>query len=137
MADITVVAATVAWASGAIQSGTAGETITAGMPVYLKTSDSRLWKAQCDGTAAEAAAVGISLHASLAGQPLAYAGNGSVINIGGTTAKTVYVVSAAAGAVAPIADLVTGNYITRLGHASGTSGSVFTVDINATGVTAS
>lgn len=136
MADLTVTAASVVNSSGAIQSGTAGETITAGMALYLKASDSKLYKAQCDGTAAEATLVGVSLHAALAGQPLAYAGNGNTINIGATTAKTPYVVSAAAGAVAPVADLVTGNYISILGIASGTTG-VMTLAINNTGVTAS
>lgn len=136
MADLTITAADVVNTSGAIQSGTAGETITAGMAVYVKAADSRLWKAQCDGTAAEATAVGIALHAALAGQPLAYAGNGSVIDIGATTSKTIYVVSATAGGVAPVADLVTGNYISRLGHATATDGS-FVVSITNTGVTAS
>ncbi len=134
MADLTVTAASVLYTSGSKEHAyMAGETITAGMPVYLKASDSRLWKAQADGTAAEAAAVGISLHAALAGQPLAYAGNGSIINIGATTSKApIYVVSAAAGAVAPIADLVSTNYITHLGYATATDGA-FVVKITATG----
>ena len=134
MADLSVTAANVALASGSQGVGVAGETITAGMPVYLKASDGRLWKAQCDGTTAEAAVVGIALHASLAGQPLAYAGPGAVMNIGATTAAGVfYYVSAAAGGIAPVADLAGTNKVTAVGYATGTSGSVFTVLPIATG----
>jgi hypothetical protein len=89
--------------------------------------------AQSDGTAAEADAVGIALHAAGSGQPLSYAATGSVINIGATTAKTTtYVVSATAGGVAPQADLVSTNKIVRLGHATATDGS-FIVDIRNVG----
>lgn len=137
MADITVTAANVAYSSGPTSDGTAGETITAGECVYLKSSDSRYWKSQSDGTAAEAAAVGIALHASLAGQPLKIAATGSTINIGGTTAVKTYFVGAAAGGIAPEADVLgaSGSYLTRLGYATGTSGAVFKVDIAASGAT--
>ncbi|HJT96610.1 MAG TPA: hypothetical protein VJ777_32440 [Mycobacterium sp.] len=135
MADITVTAANVLLISGTVGSGTAGETITAGQSLYLKASDSRLWKAQADGTAAEATAVGIALHAALAGQPLVYARPGAVINIGGTTSKaTTYCVSAAAGGVAPQADLSSGQYISVLGYATATDGT-FVVNIVNRGVT--
>lgn len=135
MADLTITAANVLLTSGTKSTGIAGESITAGKALYLKSSDSKLWLAQADGTAAEAAAVGIALHAAAAGQPISYAEPGAVINIGGTTSKaTVYHVSAAAGGVAPVADLSSGQYLTRLGYATATDGS-FVVDIKATGVT--
>lgn len=135
MADLTVTATSVAFTSGTQTTGTAGETITAGMGVYLKSSDSQLYKAQADGTAAEATAVGISLHAATDNQPLTYAGSGSTINIGATTSKaTTYVVAATAGGVAPQADLTAGQYITRLGYATATDGT-FVVDIKVTGAT--
>lgn len=134
MAEITVTAATVAFVSGTQVVGTAGETITAGMSVYLKAADSRLWKAQADGTAAEAAAVGVALHGSLAGQPLAYAANGSVLNIGGTTAAGVfYYVGATAGGIGLAGDLASTNKVCQIGYATGTSGSVFNVRITDTG----
>jgi hypothetical protein len=133
MAEITVTAASVAFSSGTQVVGTAGETITAGQSVYLKASDSRLWKAQADGTAAEAAAVGIALHGSLAGQPLAYAGNGSVINIGGTTAAGVfYYVGTTAGGIGLAGDLASTNRVCQMGYATATSGSVFNVKITDT-----
>lgn len=124
MADITVTAANVLKTAATIGSGTAGEAITAGQPVYLKASDSKLYKAQADGTAEEVAAVGIALHGAGANQPLSYAGNGSTLNIGGTTAKAItYCVSAAAGGIAPMGDLTSGQRICELGHASATDGS--------------
>lgn len=133
MADLTVTAASVLLTSGNLLTGTAGATITAGQVVYLDSATSTLKLAQCDGTAAEADAVGISLHASLSGQPLVYAPNGAVINIGATTSKTTsYMVSATAGGVAPQADLVSTNKIVYLGYATGTTGA-FVVKINNTG----
>jgi hypothetical protein len=135
MADLTVTAASVLWTSGNKTSGVAGEALTAGQSVYLKASDSKIWKAQCDGTSAEAEAVGVALHAAGANQPIVYATQGSVINIGATTAKTTtYMVSATAGGVAPQADLTSGQYITRLGYSTATDGT-FKIDIVATGAT--
>lgn len=136
MADLTVTAGSVLFSSGTQITGTAGEAVTAGQPVYLKSSDSRLWLAQRDGTAAEAAAVGIALHAAGAAQPLTYAATGSTINIGATTAKTTtYFVGSAAGGISPQADVSTsGHYIVRLGYATATDGT-FVVDIRNTGAT--
>jgi hypothetical protein len=133
MADLTVTAASVLFTSGSKLTGTAGAAVTAGQVVYLDSAASTLKLSQSDGTTAEAAAVGIALHAAGSGQPLTYAPTGSVINIGATTSKaTTYVVSAAAGGVCPQADLVSTNKITRVGYATATDGS-FVVDIRATG----
>jgi hypothetical protein len=135
MADLTITAASVLLTSGSALSGTAGATITAGQCVYLDSVTNTLKLAQADGTAAEAAAVGIALHASLSGQPLAYAPTGSTINIGATTVKTTaYMVAPTAGGVAPQADLTSGHRIVYLGYAT-TTGGVFKVAINDTGTT--
>lgn len=125
MADLTITAASVVLSSGTKESGTAGATITAGQALYLDSATNTLKLAQCDGTAAEADVVGVSLHASLSGQPIAYAKNGAALNIGATTAKTTaYVLSAAAGGICPQADLVSTNKIVYLGYATATDGSV-------------
>lgn len=136
MADLSVTAASVLLSSGAQNQGVAGEALTAGQVVYVKTSDSKIYKAQANGAAELATAGGIALHAAAAGQPIAYAGNGAIINIGATTAKNItYVVSAAAaGGVAPSTDLAGGNRISRLGYATATDGT-FKIDIAVTGVT--
>jgi hypothetical protein len=133
MADLTITAANVVAGAGATRNtGTAGETITAGQVVYLKAADAKLWLAQADGTAAEAEAVGIALHGALANQPLNYLASGA-LTIGATTAVgAVYVVSATAGGVAPYADLVATNRVTLLGYGTGTGGAV-TVMLKATG----
>lgn len=119
MADLTVTPASVVIGSGAqVGAGTAGETILAGQPLYVKSTDGRLWKAKSSGTTEEATVAGIALHGATAAQPIAYASDGT-INIGATTVKTVaYVLSATAGGVCPMADLVATNKIVCLGFAT-------------------
>jgi hypothetical protein len=135
MADLTVTPGSVLFTSGTKVTGTAGAAVTAGQAVYSDSTTSTLKLAQADGTAAEAAVVGVALHAAGSGQPLVYAAQGSLINIGATTSTaTTYVASATAGGVAPQADLVSTNKITRIGYATAADGS-FVVDIKATGAT--
>ena len=112
MADISQTAANVLMVSGGeAQDATAGEAgINAGMPVYLNTTDSKWYKAQNDGNAAQSGVDGTRIalnRADGAGQPFRVFLSGS-INLGGTlTVGQTYVVSANAGAVAPISDLAT------------------------------
>lgn len=69
MANLTITVGNVIAASTASKaSSLAGETITAGMPVYTHT-DGLYYKADTD-TALHAAVTGISLHAASANQPL-------------------------------------------------------------------
>ena len=121
MAALSITVASVATVSGGITYGIAGETITAGMSVYLKASDSRWYMAQCDGTAAEAGSgvsFGFSLHASLAGQPLAVQTDGT-ITIGATVAiGTNYVIGTGYGSINPSTDLASTNRIAYLGFGS-------------------
>jgi hypothetical protein len=132
MADLTVTATSVVQTAAQTATGTAGETILAGEAVYLKAADSRLWKAQADGTTEEATAVGVALNGGGAAQPIVYAFGGT-INIGATTVKTTtYVLSALAGKICPQADLVSTNKIVRIGHATDAVGA-FIVDIRNTG----
>ena len=124
MADLTITATSVVPISASIQSGIAGETITAGQSLYIKSTDGKLWKAQCDGTAEEATCVGIAMNGAAVNQPVVYAGDGS-INIGATTVKTTtYVVSATAGGIALQADLVGTNRISYVGYATDTTGTL-------------
>lgn len=133
MADLTVTATSVLPGTGPRSSGTAGEAITAGQALYLKSSDGKLWKAQCDGTVEEATVIGVALNGAAADQPVQYQASGSTMTIGATTAKTTtYVLSAAAGGICPQADLTSGQRIVRLGHATGTAGE-FTLDIRNVG----
>jgi hypothetical protein len=112
-----------------------GEAGTAGQVVYQKSTDSKWYLAQCDGTDEESGVgvrKGILLNTMVADQPVVVQTAGQ-ITIGGTVvAGTEYVLGAAYGAVAPHADLVTGNKYTRLGYAI--SSSVIQLDVRATGV---
>jgi hypothetical protein len=118
-ADLSVTAANVVPASGyQFVDGTAGETITAGQPLYLKASDTRYWKADSDASSATATVIGIALNGSSAGQPVRVQTGGD-INIGATlTVGEIYVLSATAGAICPEGDLVTDDFVSILGVAT-------------------
>lgn len=119
MANLTQTAANVAKNSGSETYATAGESITAGMPVYLKSSDSKIYQCDSNVTSAEAACVGIALCSAAASQPVVYAQSGATVDLGATlTVGETYVLSATKGAIAPVGDLATNDYVTHLGVAS-------------------
>lgn len=105
-----------------------GETLLAGQWIYEKPTDSsRLWKAQCDGVAAEFGTLGVVLNGGSVGQWAQYQSSGD-ITIGGTmVAFTEYYLSAAAGLMCLRSDLVTPNRIIKLGYAK--SATVFHIKI--------
>lgn len=116
MADVTVVAAEVLPDSGTVTTGgTLGGTVTAGQSVYLD-STTNTWKAaDANSTAATAAAKGISMTGGVSGQPCVIC-TGGTLDPGFTVdVAKVYVVSATAGGIAPVADLVQGWRTTILG----------------------
>lgn len=118
MADLAPTAANVVKQSTTtVGSGIAGETITAGMTVYLKSSDSRYWKADANVTNAEAVVAGVALNSCSAGQPISFA-TGGTITLGTVTAGSAGVVvaqSTTAGGLAPDGDIASGNYYTLIG----------------------
>lgn len=127
MADLTITAASVAPSTDAVTvHGTAGETITAGMSVYLNAAAPPRWmKAQCDGTAIESGygsqGVGIARHGSLNGQPISVQTGGKIVVGATVVVGTMYAISATAGGICPMADLTTNNYVTPLGLATSTT----------------
>jgi len=129
MADLSITAANVVkYSNATTRTGTAGAAITAGDVLYLDTT---LKLADTD-TAAKATAVGIALNDAAIGQPVVYLVAGG-INPGATVAiGTYYVISATAGNICPVADLVPGDYCTGLGW--GTTTSRIEVNINVSGV---
>ncbi len=133
MADITITPGNVLPGTGArLEEGTAGGTITAGMPLYLDSATNTLKAADANDTAAKAAAVGIALHGASSGQPLKYQVAGP-ITIGGTAVVgTIYCVSENAGGVAPHTDLGANEYVTVLGV--GISATQIKMSINVSGV---
>lgn len=118
--DLSITAANVAYSSGGVNKDyNAGEAFTAGQVVYVKTSNNKWYKAQCDGTAEEAGSAtifGIALNTGVASQPAVVQTSG-IITAGGTvTVGKVYVISAAAGGIAPIDDITTSTqYVTIVG----------------------
>ena len=122
MANLSITAASVQVASTVrLSRGVAGATIEAGDVLYIDTSDSNKLKLAIATSAAAAVFAGIATHAALSGQPVQYIPAGA-ITIGATLAiGTVYVVSATAGKICPVADLVAGNYLTIIGMPSTTS----------------
>lgn len=119
MANLTQTAANVGLSgTGAtISQVQAGEAVTQGMPVYRK-SDSKYWKADANQTSEVAAAVGIALTAAAIDGYFVMVSAGKT-DLGATlTVGETYVVSATVGAIAPIGDLTTADYVTILGVAS-------------------
>ena len=105
---------------GIIQNYTAGEAITAGNMVYFK-SDSKVYKAQADGLAAEANVLGIaqSTVALDATVPVLLMGQDS--NQAALTAGTVYYLSATAGTLTATPPSTAGHTIVKVGVATGTT----------------
>jgi hypothetical protein len=135
MADLSITAASVVQGSGAnVENGTAGATITAGQTVYKEAATGLFKLADNNsGTLEAQVTYGISLHASLNGQPLAVQ-KGGPITIGATlTAGTAYYQSTTAGGICPVADVVTTDRVVQLGLAISTT--VLNLRITDTGVT--
>lgn len=138
MADLAVTASQLLPASDAVlDGGTSGEAIAQGDWLYLKASDSRLYKADNDAAAAEAAdVVGQALTAAAAaGQPVRYAKGGTVVQGAGAAPVrgTVYVLSATAGKACPAADLASGKRVTVLGVGDAANG--IKMQIHRSGIT--
>lgn len=117
MAALTITTSSVVPVSGDFDKVIAGEAITPGQSVYLKSSDGKWYKAQCDGTADEAGATdcGIAVgQAAAAGQYFGVARDGAVVTLGTGTAGVGYYIGATAGALNPYADLVSTNKVTHI-----------------------
>ncbi len=123
MSDLSITAANVVPGTGAkYLRGTAGETITAGQPVYRHPTTRKFMKADADSaTAAVREPVGIAAHGASDGQPLAVQTDGE-INLGATlTVGEIYCLSDVAGGIRPEADNGTGDYVVVLGVAKTTA----------------
>lgn len=135
MADIAITAANVLPGTNAIKTtGVAGATITQGQQVYLDAT-TQTWKL-ADNDAAAAAAhhdQGTALVGCSAGQPIVVQTGGDITIGGALTAGTAYYLSATAGAICPVADLVTGKTVCQVGLAK--SATVLTIDVQFPNVT--
>lgn len=119
MADVSVTTTAVKQVVGSTQvdTGIAGEAVAAGKVLYKNANDSnKLYLADANAALATAQAVGVAMHAASTDQPIEYATGGD-LDMSGLTVALVYIVSATAGGIAPVADLTTGWYSSVLGVA--------------------
>lgn len=133
-ADLTITAASVKKGANAqVLNGIAGETISAGQPLYQAAASGKYLKADANSATAEVRAPKcIALHAASLDQPIQCQNKG-LITIGATvTVGQAYVLSATAGGVAPISDLTAGDYPSLLGFA--TTAAVVDLNIVSAGV---
>jgi hypothetical protein len=102
---------------GPIGAGVGGEVFDQGQPIYF--SSGKWYLSDANDTAAKAEAESISLTPCKGdGRYFAYARPGSDIDLGATLEPgEVYVVSATAGAICPVGDLLPGEYVKVLGTA--------------------
>ncbi len=120
MADISPTPADVLAYDGATtNSGTAGETITAGMSLYL-ASDGLLYKALAD-TAVHAACKGIALNGGAVDQPIKYLTAGGIDPGVAVVKGILYGVTDTAGGISGVDDRGSGDFKTILGFATTTS----------------
>lgn len=133
MVDITITSASVKAGSGAVVAdGTSGATITAGEAIYFDGTTGKMLLADANALGSKTCS-GIALNSASDGQPIKYQKSGP-ITVGGTlVAGTVYAVSTNAGAIAPLADITTGDDVIILGVAKSTT--VLQLDIQIPGVT--
>lgn len=118
MADITVTAANVQQSSGAkIKTGVAAVAITAGQAVRKTSAGMALSLADDEATAG---CDGIALNGAAVGQPVSYVTEDAAFEAGATlVAGGVYVASAAAaGGIAPLADILSTEVVTIIGLAT-------------------
>lgn len=132
MADISITpASVVAGADADFYQGIAGGTITAGMPCYIDSIDSKLKAADADGSIKTADVKGIALHGATAGQPLRVQTDGHITIGATTTVGAQYALSATPGGIAPVADVTTGLFATYIGV--GGASNTIVLDIFASG----
>ena len=135
MADLAVTAANVVKGSNAkTEIGIFGATVTAGQSVYADPADSNKYKlADADSTTAAVRTTrGIALNGGANNQPAVIQTDG-LITIGAAVAVgTVYAQSDVPGAIRPVADNGSGDYVTVLGI--GVSASQIDLKIHPSGV---
>ncbi len=137
MVSLTITAGSVLPGTNATTlSGTAGATITAGQVVYLDEATTGQWLlADADSAAAAARGsgkIGIALNGAADGQPLKIQTDGDV-TIGATmTAGLDYYLSPTPGEIGVYGDVLSGDYVTRVGMAKSTT--VLSLDFYYSGV---
>ena len=125
MADVTVVDTAVSPTANTVQEVlTAGDTITAGQPVYKDLAAAGVVKRADADTAVTAVCYGIALCNASSLQPIVVARSGDIdfnnagVGAGPFAVGETYVVSTLTGRIAPESDLGSGDFVTILGVAA-------------------
>lgn len=117
MTDLVITAADVARVDGSVQTKNAGVAIVAGDSVFVD-SNGVLQLSINDDTAIEAASSGVALNDGAVGQPVTYQVSGN-LDVGATLViGETYVVGAALGGLAPVADIASSEFATVVGIAT-------------------
>ncbi len=134
MANLTLTPASIVGGTNAIHNrGTAGETITAGQVVYKSASTKRIMLADSNSATAEVRApVGIAANGGAVGQPIDYITAGDITMGAVLTLGIAYYLSDTPGAICPVADIGSGEYVVSLGIAKSTT--VLALQIQNSGV---
>lgn len=119
MADLAITAANVVRGANSVTtSGIAGQTITAGQVVYLSGTTNQYLLAQANASTTSSVS-GIALNSASDNQPLQVLTGGDYICGGTPVVGGTYNLGADnAGAIAPVADIGSGSYVTFLGIAT-------------------
>ncbi|MDW9376801.1 hypothetical protein GHK33_20475 [Sinorhizobium meliloti] len=133
MADLSINSALVVGGTNSTRdTGTAGETITAGQAIFLSSTTNK-WLLSDNNGAGTRTVHGIALNGASLDQPVSIHKSGD-ITVGATlVAGTDYWLSGTAGGICPRADLVAGMDTIQIGIAKSTT--VLSVDIQDPGVT--
>jgi len=119
MADLSITPANVVRGTNSTTiSGIAGQTITAGAVVYLSPSTNQYLLAQANASSTNTVS-GVALNNCSLNQPIQILSGGDYV-CGGTpvVGQSYYLAADNAGAIAPVSDLTTGNYVSFLGIAT-------------------
>lgn len=130
MADLSITASDVLVVSGTPSTKKAGETITAGQLLY--EFNSTHMKKASNANATLAGISGIALHNATTGQCISFLGSGTIALGSILTVAETYAVSNTSGAICPIADIGSAEYLTYVGYGA-TTGNL-TLSIEATGL---
>ncbi len=119
MADVSITATSVAPGTDTqYMDGFLGASVTAGQVVYLDTATNTFKLADANASSTTANAAGIAMNGGASGQPVKVAVAGTITAGGTLTTGSVYVLSATAGGIAPVADLASGHYPVIVGIAT-------------------
>lgn len=126
MANLTITAANVQQSDGAvIRNAIARDTVTAGM--VLNMTSEGVGPADTD-TLVHARVAGIALNNAATGQPVAYVVRDGELDLGATLVVGETYVLGTEGAIRPIADVTTADFVAILGVASAANKLQFVVD---------